>query len=122
MDQGDASYIIGLSSFAEGIDLPGPYCEHVILCKLPFAVPDDPMGATLSEWYEDQGRDAFMEYSLPMAAVRLAQAACRYNRTETDRGIYTILDTRLKTKRYGRILIRAIPPLLRKGFDERNID
>ena len=116
VDQGDASYIIGLSSFAEGIDLPGPYCEHVILCKLPFAVPDDPMGATLSEWYEDQGRDAFMEYSLPMAAVRLAQAAGRLIRSETDRGIFTILDTRLKTKRYGRILIRAIPPFAREGF------
>ncbi|MEK9528916.1 MAG: ATP-dependent DNA helicase DinG [Gammaproteobacteria bacterium] len=116
VDQGDASYIIGLSSFAEGIDLPGAYCEHVILCKLPFAVPDDPMGATLSEWYEDQGRDAFMEYSLPMAAVRLAQAAGRLIRSETDRGMFTILDTRLKTKRYGRILIRAIPPFAKEGF------
>jgi ATP-dependent DNA helicase DinG len=116
VDQGDASYIIGLSSFAEGIDLPGAYCEHVILCKLPFAVPDDPMGATLSEWYEAQGRDAFMEYSLPMAAVRLAQAAGRLIRSETDRGIFTILDTRLKTKRYGRILIHAIPPFAKEGF------
>ena len=88
----------------------------MILCKLPFAVPDDPMGATLSEWYEDQGRDAFMEYSLPMAAVRLAQAAGRLIRSETDRGIFTILDTRLKTKRYGQILIRAIPPFAKEGF------
>ena len=57
-----------------------------------------------------------MEYSLPMAAVRLAQAAGRLIRSETDRGILTILDTRLKTKRYGRILIRAIPPFAKEGF------
>ncbi len=110
IDQGQASYILGLSSFAEGIDLPGPYCEHVILCKLPFAVPDDPMGATLGEWFEAQGLDAFMEYTLPMAAVRLAQAAGRLIRSENDQGVLTILDNRLKTKRYGRTLIRAMPP------------
>lgn len=110
IDQGFSSYILGLSSFAEGIDLPGAYCEHVILCKLPFAVPDDPMGATLGEWFEAQGLDAFMEYTLPMASVRLAQAAGRLIRSEDDEGMLTILDTRLRTKRYGRTLIRSIPP------------
>ena len=78
------------------------------------------MGATLSEWYEDQGRDAFMEYSLPMAAVRLAQAAGRLIRSETDRGIFTILDTRLKPSVMVEFDSRSLRSL-RKGFDERSI-
>jgi ATP-dependent DNA helicase DinG len=82
VDGGDGSVIFGLASFAEGVDLPGSYCDHVVIAKLPFAVPDDPVDAALSEWLESQGRNAFMEISVPDAALRLVQASGRLLRTE----------------------------------------
>jgi len=110
IDQGERSVIFGLASFAEGMDLPGAYCEHVIIAKLPFAVPDDPIQAALAEWVESKGANAFREITLPDAALRLIQACGRLLRHENDRGRVTILDRRLVSKSYGRQLLASLPP------------
>ena len=114
IDAGGASIIFGLASFAEGIDLPGAYCEHVVIVKIPFAVPNDPVGATMSEWIEAKGGNSFQEIMIPDAALRLVQACGRLLRTETDTGKVSILDRRLVTQRYGSILINALQPFRRE--------
>ena len=110
VDEGDGSVIFGLASFAEGVDLPGDYCRHVLVAKIPFAVPDSPLESALSEWVERQGRNAFMEITVPDAALRLVQACGRLLRTEEDCGRITICDRRLVTRRYGKALLEALPP------------
>jgi ATP-dependent DNA helicase DinG len=114
VDQGKTSVLIGLASFAEGVDLPGDYCKHVIIAKLPFMVPDDPLHEALSEWIEDKGGNSFFDIALPIASLRLIQACGRLLRTESDTGIVSILDKRLITKRYGGQLIDALPPFRRQ--------
>ena len=109
IDAGEASAIFGLASFFEGIDLPGEYCRHVVIAKLPFAVPDDPIAAAHSELLEAQGRDPFMEISVPDAAQKLVQASGRLLRTEEDEGRVTLLDTRLLSRRYGRSILDSLP-------------
>jgi ATP-dependent DNA helicase DinG len=113
VDAGEASCIFGLASFAEGVDLPGDYCSHVVIAKLPFSVPDDPVDATLSEWIERQGGNAFYDLMLPNAALRVVQAAGRLLRTETDSGTVSILDRRVITKSYGRLILDSLPPFRR---------
>ena len=113
IDSGQSSIIFGLASFAEGIDLPGQYCDHVVVVKIPFAVPDDPVGATLSEWIEAKGGNSFQEIMIPDAALRMVQACGRLLRTETDTGTISILDRRLVTQRYGALLLDALPPFRR---------
>lgn len=110
IDQNQHSMIFGLASFAEGIDLPGDYLTHVIICKIPFSVPTDPMAEALSEWVSLQGRNPFSEISVPEASLRLVQACGRLLRSETDSGRISILDKRLKTKSYGKQLLAALPP------------
>jgi ATP-dependent DNA helicase DinG len=114
VDQGKTSVLVGLASFAEGVDLPGDYCKHVVIAKLPFMVPDDPLHEALSEWIEDKGGNSFFDIALPIASLRLIQACGRLLRTESDTGTVTILDKRLVTKRYGGQLIDALPPFRRQ--------
>ncbi len=113
IDNGDGSIIFGLASFAEGIDLPGEYVTHVVIVKIPFAVPDDPIQAAISEWLESRGRNPFMELTLPAASIRLVQACGRLIRTESDRGRISILDKRLLSQRYGKLLLDSLPPFRR---------
>jgi len=110
VDDGEGSVIWGLASFAEGVDLPGKYCEHVIIAKIPFSVPDEPLEAAYSEWIEARGGNAFMEVSVPDASTKLIQACGRLLRTETDTGKITILDKRLLSKRYGKAILGSLPP------------
>ena len=114
VDDGEASVLFGLASFAEGVDLPGAYCEHVVIAKIPFAVPDDPVEAALSEWIEARGGNPFMEIAVPDASLRLVQACGRLLRTEEDRGIITLLDRRVVTQRYGKAILNALPPFRRE--------
>ncbi len=114
VDQGELSILFGLASFAEGIDLPGDYCQHVIIVKLPFSVPDDPIESALAEWIECRGGNAFMEVTIPDASIRLVQACGRLLRKETDRGQVSILDKRLITKRYGSSLLNSLPQFSRE--------
>ena len=114
VDRGEQSIIFGLASFAEGIDLPGQYCDHVVIVKIPFAVPDDPVGATLSEWIEANGGNSFQEIMIPDAVLRMVQACGRLLRTETDSGVISVLDRRLVTQRYGKLILNALPPFRRE--------
>ncbi len=114
VDAGEPSVLFGLASFAEGVDLPGAYCEHVVIAKIPFAVPDDPVEAALSEWIEARGGNPFMEIAVPDASLRLIQACGRLLRTEEDRGTITVLDRRLVTQRYGKAILDALPPFRRE--------
>ncbi len=114
IDAGQGSVIFGLASFAEGVDLPGDYCRHVVIAKIPFAVPDSPLEAALAEWVEAQGRNAFMEISVPDAALRLVQASGRLLRTEQDGGRVTLMDRRILTRRYGRAILDSLPPYRRE--------
>lgn len=113
IDAGKCSIIFGLASFAEGIDLPGGYCNHVVIVKIPFSVPNDPVVATLCEWVDGRGGNSFREISLPDAILRLIQASGRLLRTEQDRGVITLLDRRIVTQRYGEIILNAMPPYKR---------
>ena len=110
IDKGQGSTLVGLASFAEGLDLPGDYCRHVIIIKLPFAVPDDPIDQAIAEWAEARGRNAFYEISVPDAALKLVQACGRLIRHEEDRGRITMLDRRIVTQRYGKTLLSTLPP------------
>lgn len=114
VDAGEGSVIFGLASFAEGIDLPGDYLTHVVITRLPFAVPDDPVGATLAEWIESRGGNPFMRISVPDASIKLVQACGRLIRKESDQGRITLLDRRVLTRRYGRALLDSLPPFRRE--------
>jgi ATP-dependent DNA helicase DinG len=110
IDADKSSTLFGLASFAEGIDLPGAYCEHVIIAKLPFTAPDDPVEEAMAEWIEKNGGNAFMQIAVPDAAMKLVQACGRLLRNEKDSGRITLLDRRIVTKRYGKLLLDSLPP------------
>lgn len=118
IDKGEGSLIFGLSSFSEGVDLPGNYCTHVLIAKIPFAVPNDPIEMTLSEWVEQQGMNAFMTLAVPDAAFRLVQASGRLLRSETDTGQITLFDERIVSKRYGKAILDSMPPYSRELFEQ----
>jgi ATP-dependent DNA helicase DinG len=114
VDADSGSLVFGLASFAEGIDLPGRYLTHVVITRLPFSVPDDPVGATLAEWIESQGGNPFMRISVPDASIKLVQACGRLIRKENDSGRISLLDRRVLTRRYGKALLDALPPFRRQ--------
>ncbi len=114
IDEGKASVIFGLASFAEGVDLPGKYLDHVVIAKIPFSVPTDPVEATLAQWFESEQRNPFMELSLPQAVFRLKQACGRLLRSETDCGRITVFDERLVRKFYGKRILDSLPPYRRE--------
>jgi ATP-dependent DNA helicase DinG len=106
-----ASILVGSHSFWEGIDMPGRSLQCVVIDKLPFPPPDDPLVEARSLRLKAEGRDPFTAYSLSEAALLLKQGAGRLIRTETDTGLLAICDPRLKTMGYGRRLIAALPPM-----------
>ncbi len=103
--------LVASASFWEGVDVPGDALQLVIIDKLPFPPPGDPLVEARSRRLEGEGRSAFSHYSLPEAAVALKQGAGRLIRRETDRGILVVCDTRLATMGYGRRLMAALPPM-----------
>ncbi|MBV8048741.1 MAG: ATP-dependent DNA helicase DinG, partial [Paludibacterium sp.] len=113
LDAGQSSVIFGLDSFSEGLDLPGERCVHVIIAKLPFAMPDDPVGRTLSRWIEKRGGNPFTELTVPEASIKLVQAVGRLIRSERDYGRVTILDNRLVRQSYGKKMLASLPPFRR---------
>ena len=117
IDKGEKSIIFGLASMSEGIDLPDAYCTHVVIAKLPFSVPDDPIDVTLGQWMKDQGKNPFVEISIPETAMKLVQASGRLLRSESDRGTISILDDRLLNRRYGASILDALPRYRREIFN-----
>ncbi len=116
VDKGEGSLIFGLASFAEGVDLPGKYCTHVLIAKIPFAVPNDPVEMTLSAWIEQQGENPFLTLSVPDAAFRLVQASGRLLRNENDSGQITLFDERIVSRQYGKQILDSLPPYSREIF------
>jgi ATP-dependent DNA helicase DinG len=113
IEAGKGSTLFGLASFGEGLDLPGKFCETVVITQLPFAVPTDPVGATYAEWLESRGRNPFIEVTIPEATRLLIQYCGRLIRNETDRGRIVLLDRRVVVKRYGERMLQALPPFER---------
>ena len=105
--------LIGSQSFWEGVDVRGEALSLVIIDKLPFAPPDDPVLAARIEKINNEGRNAFMEYQLPRAVINLKQGAGRLIRDEADRGVLMICDPRLTTKAYGKQIWQSLPPMKR---------
>jgi ATP-dependent DNA helicase DinG len=103
------SVLFGLDSFWMGVDVPGEALEHVIITRLPFAVPDHPLTESRMEQITQTGGSAFFEYQLPEAILKLKQGVGRLIRTKTDKGLITILDSRILTKQYGRLFLSSLP-------------
>jgi ATP-dependent DNA helicase DinG len=108
--------LLGVTSFWEGVDVPGESLRGLILAKLPFKVPTEPLTAARMEALEADGGNGFTDYMLPLAALRLKQGFGRLVRTRTDRGAVVILDRRIRERGYGRYLLDALPgPPVRTG-------
>ena len=105
--------LVASASFWEGIDVAGDALQLVVIDKLPFPPPNDPLAEARSRHLESQGRSAFNDYFVPEAAVSLKQGAGRLIRRETDEGALVICDTRLVQMGYGRRLLKALPPMQR---------
>ncbi|MCS6995416.1 MAG: ATP-dependent DNA helicase [Casimicrobiaceae bacterium] len=103
--------LIGSQSFWEGVDVAGEALSLVLMDKLPFAPPNDPLLAARLERLEADGGDAFRDWQLPHAAILLKQGAGRLIRSESDRGVIALCDERILTKRYGRLLRESLPPM-----------
>lgn len=107
-DDGKA-VLLGTSSFWEGIDVQGESLSLLIVYKLPFQVPTDPIVEAYIEKLESEGKDSFMHYMMPTALLKLRQGYGRLIRSKTDKGIMVILDNRVITKRYGQYFIEILP-------------
>ena len=105
----EGAVLFATSSFWQGVDVQGEALSCVIISKLPFAVPTDPVVAARQKYIDQQGGNSFYEYSVPQAAITLKQGLGRLIRSATDRGVLSILDPRLKTKSYGRFFLQSIP-------------
>ena len=103
--EGGRNVLLGTRSFWEGVDVPGPALTALLIAKLPFDVPTDPIFAARSETYENP----FFEYSIPEAVLRFRQGFGRLIRRGSDEGIVICLDKRLLTKRYGELFLEALP-------------
>ena len=105
--------LLGSASFWEGVDVKGEALSLVIIDRLPFAPPDDPVLAARIEKMNGEGRNAFMEYQVPQAVITLKQGSGRLIRDENDRGVLMICDPRLISKHYGKRIWRSLPPMKR---------
>ena len=102
--------LFATSSFWQGVDVRGEQLSCVIIDKLPFAVPTDPIVAARQRYIEENEGLSFFEYSIPQAVISLKQGLGRLIRSTTDRGVLAVLDPRLRTKSYGRTFLQSLPP------------
>ena len=100
-------------AFWEGVDIAGEALQLLVIDKLPFAPPDDPLTAAQARRLEALGHNAFVSLHLPQAAMALKQGAGRLIRSETDQGVLVVADRRLTTRSYGQRLLDAMPPMQR---------
>ena len=112
------SLLLGTASFWEGVDLPGDSLQVLLLARLPFNVPTEPVFEARSEQYED----SFSEYALPEAALRLRQGFGRLIRTRTDRGVVVILDRRVVSRRYGQVFLDSLPDVTLRNVSVIDLD
>jgi ATP-dependent DNA helicase DinG len=107
-DEGNCA-LFGTDSFWQGVDVPGEALSNVIIVRLPFAVPDQPLIAGRLKQIKEQGGNPFYEYQLPLAVLKFKQGFGRLIRNKTDTGIVVILDSRIVNKSYGQKFLTAIP-------------
>ena len=105
----ETSVLFGTDSFWEGVDVPGRSLEQVIIVRLPFKVPTEPVLEARAQAIEERGGDSFMDYTVPQAVIRFKQGFGRLIRHRSDRGVVLILDTRVVKKGYGRMFLRSLP-------------
>jgi ATP-dependent DNA helicase DinG len=101
--------LFGAESFWQGVDVPGEALQNVIITKLPFSVPDQPLLEARLEAIQDRGGNPFFEYQVPEAIIKFKQGFGRLIRTKRDRGQVVLLDPRVKTKRYGKLFLDSLP-------------
>ncbi|GIW42586.1 MAG: ATP-dependent DNA helicase DinG [Candidatus Binatia bacterium] len=117
--RGGSCVLFGTDTFWEGVDVPGDALRCVVLSRLPFPVPTEPVLEARSEALRAEGRDPFSELALPLAVRKLKQGFGRLVRTRTDRGAVVVLDSRLARRRYGEVFLASLPPA-RKVVGSRN--
>ena len=101
--------LFATASFWQGVDVPGEQLSCVIVDRLPFAVPSDPIVAARVQALEEEGRNPFAEFQVPQAVLSLKQGFGRLIRTKTDRGVLALLDTRIQRMPYGKIFLESLP-------------
>jgi ATP-dependent DNA helicase DinG len=106
----EGAVLFATSSFWQGVDVQGEALSCVIIVKLPFAVPTDPVVAARQKYIDGHGGNSFYEYSVPEAIITLKQGLGRLIRSTRDRGVLSILDPRIKTRNYGRLFLESLPP------------
>jgi ATP-dependent DNA helicase DinG len=112
----EKAILLGTSSFWEGVDIPGEDLSCLVIVRLPFSPPDEPLTEAKCQLIEKHGGNAFSEYSLPEAILRFKQGFGRLIRTEKDRGIIVVFDKRIVTTKYGKAFLKSIPAVpVKKG-------
>ncbi|HLQ11582.1 MAG TPA: helicase C-terminal domain-containing protein, partial [Ktedonobacteraceae bacterium] len=117
----ERAVLFGLKSFWEGVDIAGEALSLVVIDKMPFDPPDDPVQEARVALMKKNGENWFGSYVLPQAVLRLKQGLGRLLRTREDRGVMAILDTRLHSKSYGKLVVNALPPA-RRVYDIRDVE
>ncbi len=105
-----SAILLGTDSFWEGVDVPGRSLRVLLLAKLPFKVPSEPLTAARLESLQARGQDGFRHYLLPLAALKLKQGFGRLIRSKTDIGVVILLDQRVVKRNYGQVLLNSLPP------------
>ena len=103
------SVLLGTDSFWEGVDVKGDKLKNIVIVKIPFFVPDDPVNEALIEDIKNKGQNPFMSFQLPQAIIKLKQGVGRLIRSKTDNGEVIILDNRVKNMRYGKVILNSLP-------------
>ena len=119
---GAGCVLVASASFWEGFDVPGDALQLVVIDKLPFPPPGDPLVEARLARLEALGRSGFSDYSVPEAAIALKQGAGRLIRRESDQGLLVVCDTRLVTMGYGRRLLTALPPMAHLETEEAYLE
>jgi DNA polymerase-3 subunit epsilon/ATP-dependent DNA helicase DinG len=109
--------LLGTASFWEGVDIAGEALSLLVIARLPFAVPTDPIYQARSALYDEP----FDEYALPQAVLRFRQGFGRLIRTKTDRGVLLVLDRRIRNRRYGEAFLRSLPRCSLQEMPSRDI-
>ena len=117
----ETSTLVATMGYWEGIDVPGPSLSLVVIDRIPFPRPDDPLMQARRDAVTERGGSAFDEVDLPHATVLLAQGSGRLIRNESDRGVVAVLDRRLTAMRYGQRILRSMPRLLRTSDPDRAV-
>ena len=109
MKQSPNGILLGTNAFWEGVDLPGELLEILMIIKMPFDVPSDPIVKAYGGMIESQGGNSFMDYALPESIIRFRQGFGRLIRTSYDEGIFIVMDDRIISKRYGALFSESVP-------------